>query len=69
MSAPSPAREPAPGEASSRDPANWAADIVTLHEAGHLDAAAEALREFRAKYRDADLYLPRSLSAWARSVQ
>ena len=69
MAAPFPARQESAAAAAPRDPAAWAVEIVTLHDAGDLNAAADALREFRARYRDADTYLPRSLSAWARTVE
>ena len=46
----------------------WVARIVDRHAAGDLDAAATALRAFRAAYPDADSRLPESLREWAATV-
>ena len=63
--APSPAAVPAPPLA----PAEWAARIESLHDAGDLAGAAAELQAFRAEYQDADRHLPDALREWAASVK
>jgi hypothetical protein len=50
------------------DAAGWAARIATLHAAGDVTAAEQALRDFRASEPQADTYLPESLRDWAQTV-
>ena len=53
----------------SQEAATWAARIEALHAAGAIDAAARELQAFRAVDPQADAYLPKSLRAWARTVE
>ncbi len=55
--------------AAPLDAPAWAARIATLHAAGDVTAAEQALRDFRATEPQADGYLPESLRSWARTVQ
>jgi hypothetical protein len=66
--APSPARQES-AAAAAHDATAWADTVAALHDAGDLAAAADALREFRASYPDADTHLPRALRDWARTVK
>jgi hypothetical protein len=67
--APSPARQESAAAAAPHDATAWAEEVAALHDAGDLAAAADALREFRASYPDADTHLPRSLRDWAQTVK
>ena len=64
-----PAPERNLGAAAPHDASAWAAQVVALHEADDLTAAAHALRAFRAAYGDADTYLPDTLRDWAQTVK
>jgi hypothetical protein len=57
----------ASGELAS--PEVWVARILSLHDAGDIAAAADALRAFRATEPNADRHLPAQLREWAGSVQ
>lgn len=64
-----PARSSAAVPAPPLAPAEWAARIESLHDAGDLAGAAAELRAFRAEYQDADRHLPDALREWAASVE
>jgi len=57
------------GTAPPPNAADWAGRIESLYASGDLDAAAAALRAFRAVDPDADARLPESLREWAQTVE
>jgi len=61
-------RRPAEDSAMTPAPTEWARRVAALHASGDRAAAADALREFREAYPDADQYLPTELRPWAASI-
>jgi negative regulator of sigma E activity len=64
-----PAGSAAREDVAQPDATDRAARIASLHAAGDIAGAADALREFRAVDPGADTYLPESLRDWARTVE
>lgn len=54
-------------DAPSRSATDWVRHIRELRDAGRIEEALRALRDFRAAFADADSRLPPDLGKWART--